>query len=999
MPHAQGRKNLLFKGMLLCALALFCAFPLAALSQSNDQPTEQAALVGFVNAAYDAYQKRDEQALLSLSDQSSPFFTEFKENIRKEFVRNEKLKLELKRVLVIRVGVQGERARIRVVVNMNAFDKETGRPAEDERFSEWDHLLYLRREGGVWKLWKFIDTAEEFADVFLAANTADAQAKILAERSRIMTVGLERGLQEAGRHLLEVKGDYKQALLILELALKFADQLKDVEGRGGALVAIGDVHSAQGEYARAAEVYQQVMKLSQVMGIKWGVAAMLIKIGNIHYNQGDHRQALDYYQRSVKLYEELGSTLEIAYALVSLGNAQFSQRDYQKALANYQRSLKIYERIFDRAGTAYLLDRIGAVMAELEKYEQAVEYHERSLKLYEAMGNSAMQAYALNSVGSIRYRQGRAREAAALSLRAADLARASNNQETLWQALTSQGRAYKSLKQDTEAGIAYTEAITVIEKLRGQAAGSEQDQQLFFESKTAPYLAMVELSLAQGDTPAALLYAERAKGRMLFDVLRNGRADITRSLTTQEQEQERSLNGQLIALNARLRRERLQSAPDQTRLAGLETELQQARLEYDAYQTRIYAAHPDLKVQRGDTAPLSLIETAALLPDTKTVLLQYVVTDEKAYLFVIYRKGKTGTEGSDDLELKVYTIRATNREISALVTDFRRRLAQNSLDFKEAARELYELLLRPAQEELDGRETVCIVPSGQLWELPFQALLSQPDRYFLEDHALFYAPSLSVLREMQKKRLRPLHDATAQANNPHLVKTGLSEASQAQALLALGNPSLSADMVSRSKSAAREFSLSALPEAEREVKALGEIYGTLNSKILTGAAAREETVKSEAAKYPILHFATHATLDNAAPLYSHLLLASSSAQEDGFLEARELMKLELHADLVVLSACETARGSVRSGEGLIGMSWALFIAGTSTTVASQWAVDSAGTARLMVEFHRLLQQQKRGTARMSKAEALRRAARQLMADPKYRHPFFWSGFVVVGDGM
>jgi CHAT domain-containing protein len=110
------------------------------------------------------------------------------------------------------------------------------------------------------------------------------------------------------------------------------------------------------------------------------------------------------------------------------------------------------------------------------------------------------------------------------------------------------------------------------------------------------------------------------------------------------------------------------------------------------------------------------------------------------------------------------------------------------------------------------------------------------------------------------------------------------------------------------------------------------------------------------------------------------------------------MKLDLHADLAVLSACQTARGQVGSGEGLIGMSWALFIAGTSTTVASQWKVDSASTARLMIDFHRNLQSEK-GPSQAGAAEALRRAAIKLMADPKYRHPFYWSGFVVVGNGI
>ena len=215
-------------------------------------------------------------------------------------------------------------------------------------------------------------------------------------------------------------------------------------------------------------------------------------------------------------------------------------------------------------------------------------------------------------------------------------------------------------------------------------------------------------------------------------------------------------------------------------------------------------------------------------------------------------------------------------------------------------------------------------------------------------------------------------------------------------LLAIGNPSLSGRTVSQLAFTRSEGAFDSLPQAEQEVKAIGEIYGAHESTIMIGATAREETFKATASKYPVLHFAAHGVLDDANPLYSRLLLATESDSEDGFLEAREIMKLDLHADLAVLSACQTARGQVGSGEGLIGMSWALFIAGTSTTVASQWKVDSASTARLMIDFHRNLQS---GKVRTGTAEALRQAAIKLMADPKYRHPFFWSGFVVVGNGI
>jgi CHAT domain-containing protein len=136
-------------------------------------------------------------------------------------------------------------------------------------------------------------------------------------------------------------------------------------------------------------------------------------------------------------------------------------------------------------------------------------------------------------------------------------------------------------------------------------------------------------------------------------------------------------------------------------------------------------------------------------------------------------------------------------------------------------------------------------------------------------------------------------------------------------------------------------------------------------------------------------------------MYSHLLLAQAGGEgeEDGLLEAWELMRLDLKADLAVLSACETARGRVGRGEGMIGLTWALFVAGVPRTVVSQWKVRSDSTAELMVEFHRRLQTRPAGAAtRGGVAEALRGAALKVAGDRRYRHPFHWAGFVVVGDG-
>lgn len=971
------------------ALRLFC---LAAVTCSASivkaQTDSNAVLNAFVLKAYNAYQQKDQLTLLSLHSESSPYLTEFREMISKDFSRRQNVTSERKLIRAIKVDVQADKATLRLLVNMDFRDIETGRQAEG--FPEWDHTLYLVKEQGAWKLWRFTDTAEEFAGLYLKATTDDERASIIA-KAQPVTSGFLKSLEEVGRALLEDNGDDVHAAEILRLEYRLAAETKNMWGEGGALVGLGDVYFAQGDYVHAAENYQQVLTLAEKSGVKEGVAAVSAKMGNLHYAQGNFAEAMEYYVKSVRLYEELGSKLEITYPLANLGNAYFAQRDYEKALVQYQNILKIYEQLSSRSGAAWLRNQIADVYAAQGKNELALAFYNLSLKAHEDLSNRPMQAYSLNGIGRIRLAEGKYAEAFALFTRAAVLAKVSHAPEILWKALNLLGQTNRALHNNDQARQEFAESIAVIEQLRSQFAGTERDQELSFESKTTPYLEMVDLLIEQKQFAEALVYAERVKGRMLLDVLRNGRVDITKSMSAEEREREQTLRARLTTLNSELRRETAAAESNQTRIEMLGTQIQNARLEYDAYETRIYAAHPDLKVNRGEAEPLSLNQAAALIGDERSALLEYVVTRNRTYVFVL-------TKPADDVQLNVYPIEISARDLARRVADFRQRLAGNSADFKEPARDLYDLLLQPVQTELEGKTAICIVPSEGLWELPFQALLSRSNKYVLEDHALSYVPSLSVLREMKKNALAQRVTRLKARPDGLLTNVSATDSGVLPRLLAIGNPSVSGQSVARLRSTRRELSLESLPQTEQEVKAIAEIYGAQDSTILIGTAAREETFKATASKYSVLHFASHGVLDDVNPLYSRLLLATDSDSEDGFLEAREIMKLDLHADLAVLSACQTARGQVGSGEGLIGMSWALFIAGTSTTVASQWKVDSASTARLMIDFHRNLQSEK-ASLRTGTAEALRKAAIKLMADPKYRHPFYWSGFVVVGNGI
>ncbi len=205
--------------------------------------------------------------------------------------------------------------------------------------------------------------------------------------------------------------------------------------------------------------------------------------------------------------------------------------------------------------------------------------------------------------------------------------------------------------------------------------------------------------------------------------------------------------------------------------------------------------------------------------------------------------------------MQVFTLPIKPADLAQQIESFRQQLAGRDLSFRHSAHQLYDLLLKPAQSLLRGKSSLVIVPDDQLWELPFQALLGENDRYVIERSAVSYTPSLTVLREMKGRRKE--HPAGASAS----------------ALLALGNPVISKETVERATLTLRDEKLDPLPEAEQEVRALEHLYGAPGSKVYIGAEAREDRVKAEAGQARVLHFATHGMLNNAAPMYSHLVLS------------------------------------------------------------------------------------------------------------------------------
>jgi CHAT domain-containing protein/Tfp pilus assembly protein PilF len=1027
----------LLSGLLTC-------FPTSGVAQNDEQATVRRVVEQF----FAGFQQKDLMSLMASWSQNSPDFLSARRSIQESFFTNYRT-IAVKSLRLNQIYVETNKATVELVAELSVVGTQADASATPLQMSR---KIQLVKETGGWKIWKYTSPEDELAVALGLGKTPEERDALLKSQADLVTPELVKSLNKHSRELSargklaealmildlalniaqrlddkrdvvvalrwkgeisRLRGDYQGALKIYDEALRLAEELKIKSLSGSILNSIAIVHTVQSDYPKALALFQQSLAIREELGDKLEIAIELLNIGNVYVYQGEKVRALEVFERGLKYSEDTGNKSTASAILNGIGNVYFSQGNYEQAAEYIHRGLKIKQEIGDKLAEGRMLGNLGVVYSRLGQYEKSLDYLHQNAKIREefgdklgtvetlhyiastyllkgdyaaaltyaqkalvpaeAMGLNEMQAQILHNIGESNLRLGQYQAASDYAARAASLAAQGGLPDILWKAKTIAGSAYLGLNQPQLARQHFQESITTVEKLRTLVVGGEREQQRFFESKVDPYQGMVQLSLAQNDMTQALSYAEQAKGRVLLDVLIGGRANITKAMTSEELKRDRELSAEIASLNTQLTRLKTRSKPPAAEVADIQTKLDKVRLEYEAFQTSLYTAHPELKVQRGQTEPLTLAEMAALLPDDQTAILEYVVTEDRTYLFVLRKAAPKDVRA----ELTAHTLNIKGSDLAQMAESFRKRLSERDLAIKEPASRLYDVLIKPAEGRLRGVRKLRIVPDGALWNVPFQALQQGRRGYLLENYTISYAPSLSVLREMERRPNAPRTEST---------------------LLAMGNPTLSRDTVAKVRVAHRDEPLTPLPDAEKEVNTLGRLYGR-GSKVLTGQLAREVTVKDEAANFKILHFATHAILDDRNPLYSQIIFsqAENDKKEDGLLEAWELMKLDLNAELAVLSACETARGRIAAGEGIIGMSWALFVAGTPSAVVSQWKVDSARSSELMIEFHRnLLRKQGAAKTRLTKSEALRQAALKVFRS-SYNHPAYWAGFILIGD--
>jgi CHAT domain-containing protein len=762
------------------------------------------------------------------------------------------------------------------------------------------------------------------------------------------------------------EGDFAQAIESLQKSLAFYQRLN----HGGSdydyylvevYAALGRVYTTAGDHLRALFFLEKA--LAKTLSPSPQTASLLNSIGYLYMEQEDYPQATAHFDGSLKIYRADNNQREIARVLLNLGVIEQRQSNYDEALTSFRASLQAAKATQSTDVMVAASEGIGVVLTSKKDFVDALETFGNALVIAKDHKDRSRQTELLWRSAETYYEMRNYEEAVSHAESAATLARASHLAKLTYLATTTLGQSYAAQRKLDLAIQTLKQAVEQLELTRDQVAGREVELQLFFENKIGAYHALVDVLIKQGKPLDALLYAERAKGRVLLDVLSNGKPDLAKVLTPAEKEETKRLNRRISEINNRIKTE---ETVNTSSLNSLYTQLVAARLEYQSFQDALYVAHPNLRIRSGRTAALTTDDVNGLTRDNNTAYLEYVADKDRVYLFVLTKDKLSGAS-----DLRLHPIAIKPEDLLRKVNQFHDTLAKVRPTYASAARELYALLIQPAEQQLRGIDTICIVPDGFLWNVPFQALMSSNDHFLIEDRAVYYAPSLSVLGEMTREKIGK-------------EKTNTS-------LIAFGNPVIGKDEQ-------RNIELCPLPEAETEVTSVAKSFSTTGSKVFIGREATEKAFKVLAPTYSVIHLATHGVIDNKDPLYSHLLLTKTEGdpENDGLLEAREIMDMNLRADLAVLSACETANGRISPGEGVMGMSRAFFVAGTRSMLVSQWKVNSASTSELMVNFYKNLTSQRDASSR-KKASALKDAALLMVKDQRYRHPFYWAGFVLVGS--
>ncbi len=848
-------------------------------------------------------------------------------------------------------------------------------------------------------------------------------------------------------------GEMQKALEKCNEALLLSQAVGDRRGEAQKLSNLGLVYWSLGEMQKALEKFNETLPIYQAVGDRSWEATTLNNLGAVYQLLGEMQKALEKFNETLPIYRAVGDRSGEAYALNNIGAVYWSLGETQKALEKFNEALPLRREVGDRRGEATALTNIGAVYRSLGEMRKSLDKFNEALPIRRAIGDLSGEANSLNNIGKVYQLLGEIQKAlekynnALLILRAVgDRSGEADTLNNIGAVYASLGEMQKALEKYNETlmlrrdvgdrngeattllGIARVEqkrgnltqarqtieqAIGLIESLRTNIARQElrasyfASRQEFYETYIDVLMQMRKQNQDVAFDAVALTVSERARARSLLELLKESRADIRQGVDGSLLERERSLQQRLNAkAAAQVSLLNRKHTPEQADVAA--KEIAAITDEYEEVQARIRARSPRYAALT-QPQPLGLAEIQQQALDEDTVLLEYALGEKRSYLWLVSQRSIDSYELPPRAEIE-----AAARRVYELLTVRPKRWAPPDPQLIAQARTLSRMLLGPVAPRLGAKRLVVVAP-GALSYLPFAALPAPDDEKrpagvyepLVARHEVVSVPSASVLsiirretagRQRAAKSVAVLADPVFEEDDPRLdeAKNGNSSGKTPATRAVDAEYSELTRAIRTMNFPDARYGFVRLPFSRYEANSVIALTpkGT-GLKATDFNASRDLALSPQLSQYRIVHFATHGLLNSERPELSGLvfsLIDRKGKPQDGFLRLHEIYNLQLNADLVVLSACETGLGKEIKGEGLIGLTRGFMYAGAPRVVASLWNVDDFATAELMKLFYqRMLKDGQPAGA------ALRAAQLELSGQKRWASPYYWAGFVMQGE--
>jgi len=800
-----------------------------------------------------------------------------------------------------------------------------------------------------------------------------------------------RQLNQTGGEILN-QGPFQAALPYFEAALAIAQDIGDRRGTGEALNNMGFTYDRLGQYQAASAYYERALTLTREVGDRPLEGRILNNMGLTYRRLGNYQEALAYYERALLIMQALGDRSSEEITLNNIGGIYDRLGEYPQALNYYERSLALAQALGDRQSEGISLNNIGSIYELLGQYEQALAYYEQFLAIAQTLGDRPGEGVSLNNIGGIYQRLGDDQEALAYYERALAIARTLGDRLNEAISLNNIGGIYDRLGDYPQALDYHERSLNIRQDIGDrQGAGAALNN-----------IGVVYDRL--GQYPEALAYYERALAMRQEVGDRAGEATTLNNIgfNRLDARELAQAENRFLAAIAILESLRLGGLTEEQRISLVETQrktfqgLQQALIaqnQVDAAleisergRARVFLEelerrlNPEAFAQLASVPPPKMAQIRQIARAQNATLVQYsIVRNQDLYIWVVQPTGATA--------FRQVSLSGQNLDIAELVDATRTSMGvlrsivewgevenvagndatNTSATLNAQLQQLHQLLIDPIAEFLpaDPTASVIFIPQDELFLVPFAALQDPDGTYLIDRHTILTAPAIQVL-------------ASTQAQQQQVRQANLQE------MLVIGDPTMPPLSLVPGETA--EF-LQPLPGAEQEAIAIANL---LDTAPLLGDAATKSAVVQQMPNARIIHLATHGILDESQGLNGGVVLAADGTGEfnDGLLTAAEIAQMDLNADLVVLSACNTGQGRI-TGDGVIGLSRSLVLAGVPSVVVSLWAVPDAPTGELMVEFYRQLEQTD------NKAQALRQA--MLNIREEYPNPIAWAAFILIGE--